>query len=201
MIDRMDLLNGWVRQLLGAGTVAALVPVAVVASLAVILAGSGGVGGLGSLGQLVTGPQISPAQQLVAATPRAQATNGRDVALVAPPTLVADATAGRAQRPGTVRENAPAPVHPAPAPPPGRVEPLTPPVVKPTPRPVAPPPAAAPQPFGPPPPPPPTTADRTGKAVDGLGNAVDEVVDGVGEVIGGLGETLGGILDGPPPRR
>ena len=62
----MDLVGAWLRQLMTAGTAAALVPVAMVAALAVVLVGAGGFGGLGALGQLVTGPQVTPAEATVA---------------------------------------------------------------------------------------------------------------------------------------
>ncbi|HEV2776054.1 MAG TPA: HAMP domain-containing protein, partial [Solirubrobacteraceae bacterium] len=61
----MNLVGAWLRQLLQAGTAAALVPVAMVAALVVVLVGAGGFGGLGALGQLVGGPQIAPAVVLV----------------------------------------------------------------------------------------------------------------------------------------
>ena len=54
----MDLVGAWLRQLLRAGTAAAIVPVALLAALLVIALGSGGLGGLGSLGQLVAGPAV-----------------------------------------------------------------------------------------------------------------------------------------------
>jgi hypothetical protein len=194
----MDLVGAWLRQLLRAGTVAALVPIAIVASLAVVLAGTGGISGLDALGQLVTGPEISPAQRAVAATPGERGDTTRDVALVAPPALLADATAPAAPSgPGT--GTAP-PATGQTLRPPQRVVPLRPPVVRPPPGPVAPPPPAAAPPAAAPAAPP-TPGQRTGKVVEELGETVDEVVGVVGEVIGGLGETLGGILDGPPPRR
>src|SRR4051795_2343706 len=85
----MDLVGAWLRQLLRAGTAAALIPIAVVAALVVVVAGAGGLGGLGSLRQLVTGPEISPAQ----AGSAPPAPRAREVALIAPPTLVAAAPA------------------------------------------------------------------------------------------------------------
>jgi hypothetical protein len=186
----MDLVGGWVRQLLGAGTVAALVPVAMLASLAIVLAGSGGIGGLGSLGQLVTGPQVSKAEDVASAT-TAQRT--RDLALVAPRTIVASVSpsaqpgAGGGARRGAGDEGTR---------PPARRGPLTPPVVALAPAASAPQPAAAPAPPAAPKPP-----ARAEQVVDGLAETVDEVVGVVGEVIAGVGETLGGILGGPPPRR
>ncbi|HWC26576.1 MAG TPA: hypothetical protein VG474_08340, partial [Solirubrobacteraceae bacterium] len=62
----MDLVGAWLRQLFRAGTAAALVPTALVAALVVVLVGAGGFGGLGSLGQLVTGPEVSPAERAAA---------------------------------------------------------------------------------------------------------------------------------------
>jgi len=49
----MDLVGAWLRQLLRAGTAAAIVPVALLAALLVIALGSGGLGGLGSLGEVL----------------------------------------------------------------------------------------------------------------------------------------------------
>ena len=188
------------RQLLRAGTLAALVPIAIVASLVVVLAGAGGVGGLGSLGQVVNGPEISPALSV-----RSQATPGdREVARVAPPDLVASAeplSATQAGGPTGAGSNAAPNLPPTrsrrvviprtPSRPTGPLAPITP-----LPPPPGPPPAAAPAPVRPP-----TARERTGKVVEELGESVGEVVGGVGEVIGGLGETLGGLLGGPPPGR
>jgi hypothetical protein len=186
----MDLVGGWVRQLLGAGTVAALVPIAMLASLAIVLAGSGGIGGLGSLGQLVTGPQISKAEDVASAT-TAQRT--RDLALVAPRTIVAAVSpsarpgaAGGSRRGAGDEQTRP----------PTRREPLTPPVV------ALPPATPAPQPpAAPAPPAPPKPTSRAEQLVEALAETVDAVLGVVGEVIAGVGETLGRILGGPPPRR
>jgi hypothetical protein len=190
IIDGMDLVGAWLRQLLRAGTAAALLPIAMVASLVVVVAGAGGLGGLGALSQLVTGPEISPAQAAAAAGPRE-----RDLALVAPPALVAS-------------------VRPAAAPPAG-VQPALPPAPR---KPVPPPPAPPPAPRVPPPPVPaqlapsvppppvaapaakPTLRERTGKLIEQLNRAVGEAVDAVEGIIDGLRKTLGGILDGPPRR-
>jgi hypothetical protein len=194
----MDLVGAWLRQLLRAGTLAALVPIAVVASLVVVVAGSGGVSGLGALGQVVTGPEISPPASIEsAATP-----GEREAALVAPPDLVASArplAATQTDAGAGAGSNA---APPPPAPPSRRVViPRTPskptgPLPPITPPPLPPPPAVAPPPAHPP-----TARERTGKVVEELGETVGEVVGGVGEVIGGLGETLGGLLGGPPPGR
>ncbi|HEV7807497.1 MAG TPA: hypothetical protein VGO80_16880 [Solirubrobacteraceae bacterium] len=186
----MDLFGGWIRQLLGAGMVAALVPLAMLAALVVVVAGSGGFGGLGSLGQLVTGPEISKADAVAAATP---ADRSRDLALVAPRTIVAavppsarpGAAGGSRREAGDERTR-----------PPARRGPLAPPVVALPPlAPVPPAPVAS----APPAPPKPTSSAE--RVVDGLAETVGEVVGVVGEVIGGVAETLGGILGGPPPRR
>ncbi len=71
-------MGAWLRQLLRAGTAAAIVPVAMVAALVVVLVGAGGFGGLSSLRQLVIGPAIPPA--VAAAVPRPD-----DVGQIAPP--------------------------------------------------------------------------------------------------------------------
>src|SRR5204862_8255823 len=86
IIGAMDLVGAWLRQLLRAGTAAALVPLAIVAAFVVVVAGAGGLGGLGSLRQLVTGPEISPLQEVAVVAPRE-----RDAVLIAPPALVAAA--------------------------------------------------------------------------------------------------------------
>ena len=78
----MDLVGAWLRQLLQAGTAAALVPAAMVAALVVVLIGAGGFGGLDSLGQLVSGPQVTPAERLAS---RDRPGGRRDVAPLAPP--------------------------------------------------------------------------------------------------------------------
>ncbi|MEA2219439.1 MAG: hypothetical protein QOJ35_2065 [Solirubrobacteraceae bacterium] len=195
MIDGMELVGAWLRQLWRAGTAAAIVPIAIVAALVVAVAGAGGPGGLGSLGQLVTGPDVSPLPTDVPHAVR-EGARVRDLALVAPPTFVAAvrpapaAAAGRARAPAT----APAPQRvlprrprPARNPPVGAVHrppPPPPPPVAPAPRPA-----------------PPTARDRAQALVGGLGQAVDDVGSVVGEVIGNLGEAAGGILGGPPPAR
>jgi hypothetical protein len=185
----MDLVGGWIRQLLGAGVVAALVPLAMLAALVVVVAGSGGVGGLGSLRQLVTGPEISAAHGAVAAAP---ARGSRDLALVAPRTIVAAVAQPARPTPagGSPREPGSA------TRPPLRREPLTPPVLLPPVAPAPPPPSAS-APSAPPAPAP----GGIEEVVDVVAGTVDDVVGVVGEIIGGVGETLGGILDGPPPRR
>ncbi|HUR87021.1 MAG TPA: hypothetical protein VMY78_16935, partial [Solirubrobacteraceae bacterium] len=74
----MDLVGAWLRQLLRAGTAAAIVPAAMVAALVVVLVGAGGFGGLSSLRQLVVGPTIPPA--VAGALPRPT-----DVGSIPPP--------------------------------------------------------------------------------------------------------------------
>jgi hypothetical protein len=189
IIDAMDFVGAWLRQLLRAGTAAALVPIAMVASLAVVLAGAGGLGGLGSLGQIVTGPAISPAQREVAAI--GTAPKG-ELAIVAPPTIAA------APRPAAQPQRRAPSAPPAPqrtVSPPGQVVPpapapavVTPP---PAPVPVAPPAGAA----APPPPAPKTAKQKTQAVVQQLGDTVHSVVVIVGNVI-----TVNGLLGGPPPR-
>ena len=107
----MDLVGAWLRQLLQAGTAAALVPAAMVAALAVVLVGAGGFGGLGAIGQLVAGPQISPAEEQARA---GTGTSGRvrDLAPVAP-ALASESPAPR--RPAA--RTTPPPVVVAPPPP------------------------------------------------------------------------------------
>jgi len=98
----MDLVGAWLRQLLRAGTAAALVPVALLGALLVIAVGSGGLGGFDSLGQLVAGPAVP---EMDADGPSATenphvapvAPGGRDVATGrAPPASRAGASAGAA---------------------------------------------------------------------------------------------------------
>ncbi len=193
IIAGMDFVASWLRQLLKAGTAAALVPAAMVVALAVVAAGSGGLGGLGSLAQLVTGPQISTAERAGASS-----AGESDVAIVAPPTIAA---APAASPPGAVPRARPAPAprrqSPQPAPNP---QPQSPPAVRP-PSPVVAPPVAAtpvdrPEPQGPPAPP--TVRERTGALVAELGDVVDEVVVVLEKVIESLGQSVDRILNGPP---
>lgn len=191
IIAGMDFVGSWIRQLVKAGTAAALVPAAMVSALVVVVVGTGGLGGIGSLAQLVTGPQISTAERARAAAPA----DADEVAIVAPPTIVAAAPAvrsdpvpraPRATRPGPDR-SAPSP---APAPAPGAP-------------PAAVPPAAAvpvdrPQPASPPAAPP-TVSERTGPLVEELGATVEEVVVVLEKIIEGLGQIVDRILNGPPP--
>jgi hypothetical protein len=185
----MDLVGAWVRQLLRAGTAAAIVPVAMVGALIVVLVGAGGFGGLGALRQVVSGPQIAPTQ-IAEAGPEAPA--------VAPP---ARRPRRRAAPPAARRPAARAPAPAAPAA-------TAPPVVRP--RPPAPPPPPPPVAVAPPPPvadvppPPPeqvATPDgppleqATQKLVDGL----DGTLNTVGELLVALIDRLGRLL--PPPQR
>jgi len=190
----MDLVGAWLRQLLQAGTAAALVPAAMVAALAVVLVGAGGFGGLGAIGQLVAGPQISPAEVQARA---GSATNARtrDLAPVAP-ALASESPARR--RPAARTTPPPVVVAPpptSPAPPGSRPRPTPP-------RPVAPPPPVA---VAPPPPPaaaaparPPTLEQRTENAKAELKETVDELGTALEQIVVGLGNTLVDIL-GPPP--
>jgi outer membrane biosynthesis protein TonB len=184
----MDLVGAWLRQLLRAGTAAAIVPAAMVAALVVVLVGAGGFGGLRSLRQVVAGPEISPTQ----------------IAAAGPDAPQVGAPARRPARPPVPRAQTPRPVTPAPvvtpplaAPPPPVVTPPPPPPVVTKPRPPPP----------PPPPPPPTTPEpvatpkkpalqqTTQNVVDG----VDGTLDSVGELLNALIDRLGKLL--PPPKR
>jgi hypothetical protein len=186
----MDLVGAWLRQLLRAGTAAAIVPTAMVAALVIVLVGAGGFGGLRSLRQIVAGPEVSPG---ATAGPRPG-----DVAPIAPPPA----------RPAVARRVAPPPapavaarrVAPIPPPPPARVTPRPPPppAVEPPPPP-PPPPAAA---VTPPPAPEqvatperPALEQTTQQLVDG----VDGTLDTVGELLVTIIRRLGRLL--PPPRR
>lgn len=189
----MDLVGAWLRQLLKAGTAAALVPAAMVAALVVVLIGAGGFGGLGALGQLLTGPEVTPAERLASSDP----SGGGDVAPVAP------ADPGELQRadaPARTRPRSDAQPSPAPATPRPQREPAIDsrePIVKPPPPPPLPPP--------PPPPPPPAAArqptlkERTQVLGDKLKDTVGEVGTAVQDIVDGLGQGLGRIVN-PPPR-
>ena len=182
----MDLVGAWLRQLLKAGTAAALVPTAMIAALVVVLIGAGGFGGLGSLSQLVTGPQVSPAERLASAGPG----DGGDVAPVAPadaqPSPGSSAPAGARAGP---RPPATAPRRRWPA-----IDPQDPARVRGPPRLVLPAPA--------PPPPPPATAARPPtlkERTQVLGGKLKETVGNVGtavqEIVEEVGKTLGRIVN------
>lgn len=191
----MDLVGAWLRQLLRAGGAAALVPLAMVASLAVVVAGGGGLGGLGALGQLVTGPAISPAQRSAAAS----SARDSEVALVAPPASVATGRPRAPSRATAVPEpklDRAAPRRPGPAPP------APPAHVVPRPHRLPLPPAAPVASRPPAPPAPGPTAKGRAKALVGqLGETIGEVGAVVAEIIDALAKTLGGILLGPPSGR
>ncbi|CAA9494861.1 MAG: hypothetical protein AVDCRST_MAG67-1613 [uncultured Solirubrobacteraceae bacterium] len=188
----MDLVGAWLRQLLKAGTAAALVPAAIVAALVVVLIGAGGFGGLGSLGQLLTGPQVTPAERLASADPA----QGRDVAPVAP--VDADENARLRAQPrerSSARRSARRP--PSARSPDRRpaIDPQGPAIVRPPEPPVIDPP--------PPPPPPPVTArgptakERTQVLGNKLKDTVGDVGTAVQEIVDELGQTLGRIVDPP----
>jgi len=187
----MDLVGAWLRQLLKAGTAATLVPAAMVAALVVVLVGAGGFGGLPAIGQLLTGPQVSPAEQLAAR----DGTGGRDVAPLAP----ADARARsapdvpRASR----RSDARRPPREAQRPRRPAVEPRDPPIVRAPPAPVLTAPAPPPQPAAP------ARRPTLKQRVQTLGSKLKETVEDVGttvrEIVTALGETVERIID-PPPR-
>jgi len=188
----MNLVGAWLRQLLKAGTAAALVPTAIVAALVVVLVGTGGFGGLAAIGQLLTGPQVSRAEQVASS----DGADRRDVAPVAP----ADA---RRSPPPDVQRSSDAPARTPrrrTAPPQRRaaVDPQDPPIVRPPPRavfappvPVSPPAAAAPR--------RPTLKQRA----QALGSKLKETVGVVGtavrEIVEALGKTVERIIE-PPPR-
>jgi hypothetical protein len=190
----MDLVGAWLRQLLQAGTAAALVPAAMVAALAVVLVGAGGFGGLGALGQLVGGPQISPAELRASA---GDAT-GSPVAPVSP-ALASESPARR--RAAVSPPPPPVVVVPPPAPaPPAPPRPVTPPPPAPPPPPPVvaqppPPPAAASEPARPP-----TLAERGENLEAELKETVDEVGTALEQIVAGLGSVLNRVLgQGPPP--
>jgi bla regulator protein blaR1 len=185
----MDLVGAWLRQLLRAGTAAAIVPAAMVAALVVVLVGAGGFGGLGSLSQVVVGPEVAPE---AAATARSEA-----------PDIPAQPTR-RPQRPAAERRTRP----PAVTPPPAVVAPPARPDNTPPPPPPAPPPAPPPP---PPPPPPPAGPEPEPEAVatpqkPALEQTTQAVVDGVDSTLDTVGELLVALIDRlgrllPPPRR
>jgi len=186
----MDLVGAWLRQLLRAGTAAAIVPVAIVAALVVVLVGAGGLGGLSALRQIVVGPEISPAQAdgAGAGTP--------EVAPIAPP----------AGRPAPRRAAPPVAATPEVAPPPPL--PAAPPAPRPAPPAPPPPPPAPPQVATappPPPPPPPPPAPAAPKERPALEQTTQRLVDGIDQTLDTVGELLVTIIDRlgrllPPPR-
>jgi hypothetical protein len=190
----MNLVGAWLRQLLKAGTAAALVPAAMLAALVVVLVGAGGFGGLGSLGQLLTGPQVSPAERLASNG----SSDGRDVAPVAPavaaeserpvPRAAAPPSTERTPPPAATR---PPPVAVDPSPRPPVVRPPRPPVVVPPPADAAPPPPAAPA-------RPPTVKERTQVLGTKLKDTLTDVGTAVEDIVDALGQTLGRIVN--PPR-
>ena len=194
----MDLVGAWLRQLLRAGTAAALVPVAMVAALAAVVIGAGGLGGLGSLGQLVSGPAVSPAER-DAAGDRA---GGRDVAPVSP---AVSSESARRREPAVAETRArPAPVAPAqpvaPRPAPQTDRPTVDPGRGPTGRalpPAIPDPPDTQRPAGPSRPP--TTKERAQVLGEKLHETVGEVGTVVQVIVDGLAKTLGRIAPPPPP--
>ena len=186
----MDLVAGWLRSVLKAGAAAALVPIAIVSALLVAVAGAGGLGGIGALGQIVTGPAVSSAPSVAGSSGGSDAGERvRDVAIVAPPELVAAVRpAAPPRRPGTTAQPAPRRVVTPRDREPGR--PPAPPPLPPLP----------PEPPTPPPPPAPTEPVPTKPLVDQVGDAVGAVGTVVEEVVEGLGETVEGLLGGPPGR-
>jgi outer membrane biosynthesis protein TonB len=188
----MDLVGAWLRQLLKAGTAAALVPVAMVAALAVVLVGTGGFGGVKSLSQLVAGPQIAPADLVASADP--------DLAPVAP--AVASESKPKPARAVRRKPVVPRVVRPAPVPVTPPAAPRAP--VTPTPKPPAapPPPASTPTPTPTPTPAPsqqPTLKQATTNIVDGLKETVGGVGTVVGQIIEGTGQALVQLLGPKPP--
>jgi hypothetical protein len=189
----MDLVGAWLRQLLRAGTAAAIVPAAMVAALVVVLVGAGGFGGLGSLRQVLVGPEISPAD---AGEPGAR---GTDVAPIAPAPRRAAARRAPPRRATAARTRKVPP--PAPPQPPRRVAP--PPRVPAVPPPPPPPPAISPEPAIAPPAPPERVATPQRPAIERttqqLVDGVDHTLDTVGELLVTIIKRLGRLL--PPPRR
>ena len=188
----MDFVGAWLRQLVKAGTAAALVPAAMLAAVAVVLIGAGGFGGLGSIGQLLSGPEVTPAERIASRDPA----DGRDVAPVAPADADAQPDAPRgSDAPARSGARGSAPDLPATARPPRRRPAVDPddPIAR-LPRPPLPPP--------PPPPPaasrPPTLKDRTQVLGGKLKDTVGDVGTAVQEIVDGLGQTLGRIVKPPP---
>jgi outer membrane biosynthesis protein TonB len=184
----MDLVGAWLRQLLRAGTAAALVPAAMVAALVIILLGTGGVGGLTSLRQVVAGPEV--AAQVASTGSEAPAVAGQARRRPAP--RVVTTTARRAPVP-TPQVTPPPPVAPPPVAPPPAAPPPPPP-----------PPAPPPPPSAPAPPPPPENVATPEKpaleqTAQNLVNGVDGTLNTVGELLVALIDRLGRLL--PPPQR
>jgi len=181
----MDLVGAWLRQLFKAGTAAALVPAAMLAALVAVLVGAGGFGGLGAIGQLLTGPQVSRAEQLAAR----DGAGARDVAPVAP----ADARdAPPAVGPPSSSTPAGTPRTPAAPQRPRRpaIDPRDPPTVRAPPAPVLAPPA---------PPPPPLVARRRPTLKEHaqvLGAKLKETVEDVGTAVREIVVELVQTLDG-----
>ena len=190
----MDLVGAWLRQLLRAGTAAALVPSAIVAALVVVVIGAGGLGGLGSLGQLVSGPQVSPAERESAAA-RAGA---RDVAPVSP-AVASESRRGRERAARAAQPAAAGPVAPRPGGSDGPSSAIDP-GRRPTGRPAT---ATLPDPVddrqAARPPRPPTVKERAQVLGEKLHETVEDVVTVVREIVDGLGKTLGRITPQPPP--
>jgi hypothetical protein len=189
----MDLVGAWLRQLLKAGTAATLVPAAMIAALVVVLVGAGGFGGLSAIGQVLTGPQVSRAEQLAAR----DGGGGGDVAPLAPADAPARSAPDVPRASG--RSGARLPAREAQRPRRPAVEPSDPPTVRVPPAPVL---------TAPAPPPPPAAAAPTRRPtlkqrVQALGSKLKETVEDVGttvrEVVTALGETVERIID-PPPR-
>jgi hypothetical protein len=184
----MDLVGAWLRQLLRAGTAAAIVPTVMIAALVIVLVGAGGFGGLRSLRQIVAGPEVSPG--------RTVSPGGGDVAPIAP--TARRPAARRATPPPTPAAASRKVAPPAPSPPP-RVSPPPPP-----PPPVPPPPPSLPPPASAPPPPAPepvATPERPAleQTAQQLVDGVDQTLDSVGELLVTIIRRLGRLL--PPPRR
>ena len=189
----MDLVGAWLRQLLKAGTAAALVPAAMVAALVVVLVGAGGFGGLRALGQLVSGPQVSPAERDMARVPA----GGRDVAPVAPAVASESSRRAPAARRGASgsRGAGAQPAQPLPLRPgvdPGADPTVRPPRTRIDPLPPAPPPGPA------APARPPTLKERTQVLGDKLKDTVGDVGTAVQDIVDGLEQTLGRIAPPPP---
>jgi hypothetical protein len=183
----MDLVGAWLRQVLRAGTAAAIVPTAMVAALVIVLVGAGGFGGLRSLRQIVAGPEVSPGQTV--------RPGAGDVAPIAPAARrPAARRAAPPPAPAAAREVAP----PAPSPPP-----LVAPAPAPSPAAPAPPPTPAPPAPVTPPPAPEMVATPKRPALEQttqvLVDAVDKTLDSVGELLVTIIRRLGQLL--PPPQR
>jgi hypothetical protein len=198
----MTLARAWTRQLYGAGSVALLAPVTIIAAL-VVLALSGGFGGLSALGQLLSGPAVPLASSAViggrpapvtAAAPLPvvpASTVARHVGPRAGPRLAAAAhrtgtpSRARAHRPGRGQlvstghgSPAPPPVHRQPAPP---APPVSPPPAAPAPGPVA------------------SIVNQAVAVGVSVTNTLPAPLAGLGTgVLESLGQTLDGLLDPHP---